>query len=217
MSGMKWKTWPRCSEIFNRKPRIRKRATRKKNRRQWRHRERFGRNPHVDTQSRAKENQMQDVVGLGGSAGSIGTLERFSRICQRTVDWLLSWCFIFRPEYESGLAGVLQKWTVMPVIQVSGADQGGGKLCLRDSPTQAPCREGLRKRNLPLPLPPQRPEQRASVSRSAAKPLKSSRAQVKDEGLQQRPGRCLSSCSRLSISWASPSLWPIRWMAPIPP
>ena len=42
------------------------------------------------------------------------------------------------PKYESSLAGVLQKWTVMPVIQVCEPIKVAGKLCLRDSATQTP-------------------------------------------------------------------------------
>jgi hypothetical protein len=33
--------------------------------------------------------QMQDVVGFGGTAGSIEALETFFSLCQRPVDWLL--------------------------------------------------------------------------------------------------------------------------------
>ena len=62
---------------------------------------------------------MQDVVGLGGSAGSIKALETF--FSQMPEDSGLAFVVVLHlsPEYESGLAGVLQKWTVMPVIQVS--------------------------------------------------------------------------------------------------
>jgi two-component system CheB/CheR fusion protein len=63
---------------------------------------------------------MQDVVGLGGSAGSIEALETFFSMPE---DSGLAFVVVLHlsPEYESGLAGVLQKWTVMPVIQVSEA------------------------------------------------------------------------------------------------
>jgi two-component system CheB/CheR fusion protein len=62
---------------------------------------------------------MQDVVGLGGSAGSIDALETF--FSQMPEDSGLAFVVVLHlsPEYESGLRGVLQKWTVMPVIQVS--------------------------------------------------------------------------------------------------
>ena len=62
---------------------------------------------------------MQDVVGLGGSAGSIEALETF--FSQMPEDSGLAFVVVLHlsPEYKSGLAGVLQKWTVMPVIEVS--------------------------------------------------------------------------------------------------
>jgi two-component system, chemotaxis family, CheB/CheR fusion protein len=59
------------------------------------------------------------VVGLGGSAGSIEALETF--FSNMPEDSGLAFVVVLHlsPEYESGLAGVLQKWTVMPIIQVS--------------------------------------------------------------------------------------------------
>jgi two-component system, chemotaxis family, CheB/CheR fusion protein len=64
---------------------------------------------------------MQDVVGLGGSAGSIEALETFFSCMPEDSGLAFVVVLHLSPEYESGLAGVLQKWTVMPVIQVSEA------------------------------------------------------------------------------------------------
>src|ERR1700730_5668933 len=71
------------------------------------------------TQDRAKEYQMQDVVGLGGSAGSIEALERFFSYMPEDSGLAFVVVLHLSPKYESSLAGVLQKWTVMPIIQVS--------------------------------------------------------------------------------------------------
>ena len=62
---------------------------------------------------------MQPVVGLGGSAGSLSALQAF--FSQMPEDSGLAFVVVLHlsPEYESSLAGVLQKWTSMPVIEVS--------------------------------------------------------------------------------------------------
>ena len=62
---------------------------------------------------------MQDVVGLGGSAGSIDALKTFFSYMSKDSGLAFVVVLHLSPEYESLLAGVLQKWTVMPVIQVS--------------------------------------------------------------------------------------------------
>jgi chemotaxis response regulator CheB len=81
---------------------------------------------------------MQDVVGLGGSAGSIEALKTFFSYMPEESGLAFVVVLHLSPEYESHLEGVLQKWTSMPVIQVSEPDKGGGKLCLRDSARQTP-------------------------------------------------------------------------------
>src|SRR3984885_12692244 len=62
---------------------------------------------------------MQEVIGLGGSAGSIEALKTF--FSYMPADSGLAFVVVLHlsPEYESRLAGVLQTWTSMPVIQVS--------------------------------------------------------------------------------------------------
>jgi two-component system, chemotaxis family, CheB/CheR fusion protein len=62
---------------------------------------------------------MQDVVGLGGSAGSIEALKTFFSYMPEDSGLAFVVVLHLSPEYESGLAEVLQKWTSMPVIQVS--------------------------------------------------------------------------------------------------
>jgi chemotaxis response regulator CheB len=69
--------------------------------------------PSVDTNG---TRQMQDVVGLGGSAGSIEALKTFFSYMPEDSGLAFVVVLYLSPEYESGLAGVLQKWTVMPVI-----------------------------------------------------------------------------------------------------
>ena len=64
---------------------------------------------------------MQTVVGLGGSAGSISSLQAFfSRI---PVDSGLAFVVVLHlsPEHESSLAALLQNVTPMVVVQVSEA------------------------------------------------------------------------------------------------
>jgi two-component system CheB/CheR fusion protein len=61
---------------------------------------------------------MQDVVGLGGSAGSIEALKMFFSYMPEDSGLAFVVVLHLSPEYESSLAGVLQKWTSMPVIQV---------------------------------------------------------------------------------------------------
>ena len=62
---------------------------------------------------------MQEVVGLGGSAGSIEALKTF--FAHMPEDSGLAFVVVLHlsPQYESRLAAVLQKWTNMPVIRVS--------------------------------------------------------------------------------------------------
>jgi two-component system, chemotaxis family, CheB/CheR fusion protein len=62
---------------------------------------------------------MQAIVGLGGSAGSIEALQTF--FSQMQADSGLAFAVVMHlsPNYESILAGMLQKWTPMSVIQVS--------------------------------------------------------------------------------------------------
>jgi two-component system, chemotaxis family, CheB/CheR fusion protein len=62
---------------------------------------------------------MQAVVGLGGSAGSLGALQTF--FSKMPGDSGLAFVVVLHlsPDYESNLAELLQKWTLMPVIQVS--------------------------------------------------------------------------------------------------
>jgi two-component system, chemotaxis family, CheB/CheR fusion protein len=57
----------------------------------------------------SKENQMQTVVGLGGSAGSIRALQAF--FCRMPVDSGLAFVVVLHlsPEHESSLAALLQK------------------------------------------------------------------------------------------------------------
>jgi two-component system, chemotaxis family, CheB/CheR fusion protein len=62
---------------------------------------------------------MQEVVGLGGSAGRIEALKTF--FSHMPEDSGLAFVVVLHlsPEYESHLEVVLQKWTSMPVIRVS--------------------------------------------------------------------------------------------------
>jgi two-component system CheB/CheR fusion protein len=62
---------------------------------------------------------MQDVVGLGGSAGSIEALKMFFSYMPEDSGLAFVVVLHLSPEYESSLAGVLQEWTPMSVIQVS--------------------------------------------------------------------------------------------------
>jgi two-component system CheB/CheR fusion protein len=62
---------------------------------------------------------MQDVVGLGGSARSIEALKTFFSYMPEDSGLAFVVVLHLSPEYESCLRGVLQKWTSMPVIQVS--------------------------------------------------------------------------------------------------
>jgi two-component system, chemotaxis family, CheB/CheR fusion protein len=63
---------------------------------------------------------MQSIVGLGGSAGSIGALRTF--FSRMPSDSGLSFVVVIHllPEHESALAALLQKVTRMPVLKVSG-------------------------------------------------------------------------------------------------
>jgi two-component system, chemotaxis family, CheB/CheR fusion protein len=70
-------------------------------------------------EERAKEYQMKGVVGLGGSAGSIEALKTFFSFMPEESGLAFVVVLHLPPEYESSLAEVLQKWTSMPVIQVS--------------------------------------------------------------------------------------------------
>jgi two-component system CheB/CheR fusion protein len=63
---------------------------------------------------------MQAIVGLGGSAGSIGALKTFFSHMPGDSGHAFVVVLHLSPAYESRLAGVLQKYTPMPVIQVSG-------------------------------------------------------------------------------------------------
>jgi two-component system CheB/CheR fusion protein len=73
------------------------------------------------TPSHLKENQMQTVVGLGGSAGSIGALQAF--FSRMPVDSGLAFVVVLHlsPEHESSLAALLRNVTPMRVVQVSEA------------------------------------------------------------------------------------------------
>src|SRR3984885_16239588 len=62
---------------------------------------------------------MQEVIGLGGSAGSIEALKMFFSYMPEDSGLAFVVVLHLSPEYESCLRGVLQKWTSMPVIQVS--------------------------------------------------------------------------------------------------
>jgi two-component system, chemotaxis family, CheB/CheR fusion protein len=62
---------------------------------------------------------MQDVVGLGGSAGSIEALKTFFSYMPEDSGLAFVVVLHLSPEYESHLEVVLQKWTSMPVIRVS--------------------------------------------------------------------------------------------------
>jgi two-component system CheB/CheR fusion protein len=62
---------------------------------------------------------MQAIVGLGGSAGSIEALETFFTHMPRDSGLAFVVVLHLSPDYESGLAGLLQRFTTMPVIQVS--------------------------------------------------------------------------------------------------
>jgi two-component system CheB/CheR fusion protein len=69
----------------------------------------------------SKENQMQTVVGLGGSAGSIRALQVF--FSRMPVESGLAFVVVLHlsPEHESSLAALLQNVTPMVVVQVSEA------------------------------------------------------------------------------------------------
>jgi two-component system, chemotaxis family, CheB/CheR fusion protein len=62
---------------------------------------------------------MQTIVALGGSAGSIRALQTF--FSRTPGDSGLAFVVVLHlsPEFESSLAALLQKWTPMPVTQVS--------------------------------------------------------------------------------------------------
>ena len=62
---------------------------------------------------------MQQVVGLGGSAGSLSALQAF--FSQMPEDSGLAFVVVLHlsPEHESSLATLLQNVTAMPVFQVS--------------------------------------------------------------------------------------------------
>jgi two-component system, chemotaxis family, CheB/CheR fusion protein len=62
---------------------------------------------------------MQDVVGLGGSAGSIEALKTFFSYMPEDSGLAFVVVLHLSPKYESSLEVVLQKWTSMPVIRVS--------------------------------------------------------------------------------------------------
>jgi two-component system, chemotaxis family, CheB/CheR fusion protein len=62
---------------------------------------------------------MQAIVGLGGSAGSIGALKTFFTHMPGDSGFAFVVVLHLSPASESLLAGVLQKRTPMPVIQVS--------------------------------------------------------------------------------------------------
>ncbi len=62
---------------------------------------------------------MQAIVGLGGSAGSIGALKTFFTHMPGDSGFAFVVVLHLSAAYESHLAGVLQKRTPMPVIQVS--------------------------------------------------------------------------------------------------
>jgi two-component system, chemotaxis family, CheB/CheR fusion protein len=63
--------------------------------------------------------QMIPVVGLGGSAGSIGALESFLRTVPRDCGMAFVVILHLSPEHESTLAELLQRCTRMPVMQVT--------------------------------------------------------------------------------------------------
>src|ERR1700759_1255608 len=69
----------------------------------------------------SKENQMQTVVGLGGSAGSIRALQVF--FSRMPVDSGLGFVVVLHlsPEHESSLAALLQNVTPMVVVEASEA------------------------------------------------------------------------------------------------
>ena len=62
---------------------------------------------------------MQDVVGLGESAGSIEALKTFFSYMPEDSGLAFVVVLHLSPKYESSLEVVLQKWTSMPVIRVS--------------------------------------------------------------------------------------------------
>ena len=73
---------------------------------------------------------MQDVVGLGGSAGSTEALKTFFSYMPEDSGLAFVVVLHLSPEYESRLAGVLQTWTSMPVIQVSEPIKVEANLCI---------------------------------------------------------------------------------------
>jgi two-component system CheB/CheR fusion protein len=68
-----------------------------------------------------EENQLQAVIGLGGSAGSISALQAF--FSRMPGDSGLAFVVVLHlsPEHESSLAALLQNVTPMVVVQVSEA------------------------------------------------------------------------------------------------
>jgi two-component system, chemotaxis family, CheB/CheR fusion protein len=66
-------------------------------------------------------NKMPAVVGLGGSAGSIGALQKF--FSRMPAESGLAFVVVLHlsPKYESNLAQLLQNSTPMPVTQVAAA------------------------------------------------------------------------------------------------
>jgi two-component system, chemotaxis family, CheB/CheR fusion protein len=61
---------------------------------------------------------MQEVVGLGGSAGSIEALQTFFSLMPEDSGLAFVVVLHLSPEYESRLGRVLQNRTVMPVVSV---------------------------------------------------------------------------------------------------
>ncbi len=59
------------------------------------------------------------VVGLGGSAGSIREFQMFFSKMPENSGLAFVVVLHLSPDYESNLAELLQKWTSMPVVQVS--------------------------------------------------------------------------------------------------
>ncbi|RZL04279.1 MAG: hypothetical protein EOP36_01315 [Rubrivivax sp.] len=67
--------------------------------------------------------RLPPIVGLGGSAGGIAALQTFFQAMPPDSGMVFVVILHLSPDYESRLAGLLQRATSMPVVQVSGTQK----------------------------------------------------------------------------------------------